>query len=178
MLFLRIKKMLLRIIALEGRGFFADYNDTGTSITPVNLSAGVWTPVPNNGAGGFTNTAYLPEDVTDLLDVSTGAFDFSELSLGATCLIRNDFTVTPTVNDCALSLRYSLGSGVNAYTLEGPLARLDEGAGVGYRRALKPDMIYMGDTNTRDNPVTLEIKCSVDATLVNAGSAITVTSNS
>ena len=178
MLFLRIKKMLLRILALEGRGFFADYNDVGTSSAPVALLADVWTPVPNDGAGGFTNTAYLPEDVTALMDVSTGEFDFTELSLGATCFIRNDFTVTPTVNDCALSLRYSLGGGGNSYTLEGPLARLDEGAGVGYRRALKPDMVYMGDANTRDNPVTLEIKCSVDATLVNAGSAITVTSNS
>jgi len=148
-----------------------DYNDTTGD---VSLSADTWTTIPNNGLGAFTNKAYPPSGITELMDVSTGAIDPSGLTLGDFILIRNDFTVTPQTNNTSLDFRYTLGAGGGAYTLEQQLGRLDRGAGVGYRFSLRIDSIYMGDTNTRDNPIGLQVKCSGGATLNNAGSVIEV----
>ena len=154
---------------------FADYNDTSTSTTPVDLVSNVWTDIPNDGAGAFTNTTYLPTDTTRLMDTATGEFLFDELSLGDTVYIRNDFTVTPATNNQLLKLRYTLGAGAGTYTLETTIGRLDSGSGVGYRFSLVPFFIYIGDLNTKDNPVKLQLKTTGNATIVNAGSAVGVT---
>lgn len=153
---------------------FIDYNDVGTSNTPIALTGGVWTTITNDGAGAFTNKSYPPSGVTELMDVSTGSFDPTELDFGDTMLIRNDFSITPTTNNSLLELRYQLGSGAGTYTLQKIVGRLDSGSGVAYRFSLEPDQIYMGDSNTRDNPITLQLRLSGNGTVVNAGSAITV----
>ena len=148
---------------------FIDYNDTTGG---VSLTAGTWTTIPNNGLGAFTNKTYKPEGVTEFMDVSNGSIDTSELNLGDAIIIRNDFVVNPNTNNALLEFRYQLGSGGNAYTLETTLGRLDDGSGKDYRFSLKPDLIYMGDTNTKDNPITIQIKLSTNGTLTNAGSVI------
>ena len=152
----------------------ADYNDTGTAITPIVLVSNTWTTITNNGQGEFTNLNYLPSGVTKLMNTSTGQFDFTELDLGDSCLIRNDFSVTPNTNNALLELRYQLGEGSGSYTLNTIIGRLDSGSGTPYRFSLQPQMIYMGESNTRDNLITLQIKLSTNGTAINAGSAIGV----
>lgn len=154
----------------KGNGFI-DYNHNGFS---VPLTSGVWTTVPNNGLGAFTNKNYSPKGVPELMDTSTGSIDPTDLDLGDTILIRNDFQINPNTNNALLEMRYQLGGGAGAYTLETVIGRLDDGSGKNYRFALKPDLIYMGDTNTRDNPITLQVKLSTAGTLTNAGSVIQV----
>ncbi len=154
-------------------GGFMDYNDSSTASTAVSLTADTWTTIPNDGLGGFTNKAYKPDgSVVELMDTATGAIDPTGLHLGDTLLIRNDFTVTPSTNNASLEFRYQLGTGAGSYTLGKRLGRLDEGSGVGYRFSLTADMIYMGDANTRDNHIVLQVKLSSAGELVNAGSAI------
>ena len=156
-------------------GGFIDYNDTSTSTTPITLVADTWTTIPNDGLGAFSNNSYKPNgNVTELMDTSTGAIDPTGLQLGDTILIRNDFTVNPNTNNASLEFRYQLGTGGGAYTLGKRLGRLDEGSGTDYRFSLSPDLIYMGDTNTRDNPITLQVKLTSGGTLVNAGTVIQV----
>jgi len=173
-------ELLEQILAASGGGGgsggngIADYNDTSTSASPIALVANTWTTIPNDGQGSFTNTAYLPDGVTTLMDTSTGAFDFSQLSLGDNCFIRNDFTINPNINNSLLSLRYELGSGGGVYTLETIMGRLDSGSNQDYRFSLTPQMIYMGDTNTKDSPIKLQVKLSTNGTLVNAGTSIGV----
>ncbi len=173
-------ELLEQILAASGGGGgsggngIADYNDTSTSASPIALVANTWTTIPNDGQGSFTNTAYLPDGVTTLMDTSTGAFDFSQLSLGDNCFIRNDFTINPNINNSLLSLRYELGSGGGVYTLEPIMGRLDSGSNQDYRFSLTPQMIYMGDTNTKDSPIKLQVKLSTNGTLVNAGTSIGV----
>jgi len=150
---------------------FIDYNDTTGAIS---LVADTWTTIPNNGAGAFSNDAYKPTAVTQLMDVSTGEIDPRELSIGDTILIRNDYTINPNTNNAELEFRYVLGDGANEYTLQTTIGRLDDGSGVDYRFSLKPDLIYMGDLNTRDNLITLQVKLSANGTLTNAGSVIQV----
>jgi hypothetical protein len=154
-------------------GGFMDYNDTSTTSTPINLSADTWTTIPNDGLGAFTNKTYRPDgNSIELIDTATGSIDTTGLSLGDTILIRNDFTVVPNTNNASLLFRYQLGSGAGSYTLEKRLGRLDEGSGSPYRFSLSPDLIYMGDTNTKNNPISLQVKLSTGGTLVNAGSVI------
>ena len=69
---------------------FIDYNDTTGD---VSLVADTWTIIPNNGAGPFSNDTYAPHNVTELMNVATGAIDTTELELGDTIIIRNDFTI-------------------------------------------------------------------------------------
>jgi hypothetical protein len=154
---------------------FGDYNDAGTSSTPVTLPAGTWVSIPNDGAGAFTNLDFLPTGVTHLMDTSTGEFLLSELQLGDIVNIRNDFTITPSTNNQLVKLRYVLGATPSQYTLETTIGRLDSGSGVGYRFSLVPFLIYVGDANTRDNAVTLQIQTSGNSSLVNAGAVVGVT---
>ena len=150
---------------------FIDYNDTTGAFSII---ADTWTDLPNNGAGAFTNKNFLPTGVTELIDVSTGYLDCSELELGDNVFIRNDYTINPNTNNAQLKFRYELGSGGGLYTLEKIIGRLDSGSGQDYRFSLTPDLIYMGDTNTKDSPIKLQVYCTSNATVNNAGSVISV----
>ena len=162
---------------IGGTSGWIDYNDASTSTTPLNLVANTWTTLPNDGEGLFTNKSYRPRGITELLDVSTGALDFTQLNLGDVTFIRTDFIVTPSVNNALLQFRLQLGSGAGTYTLSNTLGRLDNGSGIPYQFALDTKMVYMGDANTRDNPCLLQVNCSVNSTLVNNGLVIEVTRN-
>ena len=150
---------------------FIDYNDTSTA-GGVPISANTWTDLPNDGLGVSTNDNFPPSGVTTLMDNLTGYLDTSDLVLGDTLLIRNDFIITPSANNSLLSFRYVLGNGINEYHLEKVVNRLESGAGVDYRESLISDLIYMGDANTRDNPIKLQIKLSKSGTFINNGTVI------
>lgn len=150
---------------------FIDYNDTTGAFS---ITADTWTDLPNDGLGAFTNKNYPPTGVTELMDTSTGYIDVTELDLGDNIFIRNDYTINPNTNNAQLRFRYELGNGGGLYTLEKIIGRLDSGSGQDYRFSLTPDLIYMGDTNTRDNPIKLQIYCTSNATVTNAGTVITV----
>ncbi len=152
---------------------FADYNDT-SSVGGVALPANTWVDIPNDGLGAFTNLSFLPAFVTNLIDTSTGYIDVTELSNGDSIIIRNDFVVTPNNNKADLYFRYSIGIGVGSYTLEKKLDRLDAGAGNDYAFNLSTDLLYMGDDNTRLNPIKLQLKLSKNGSFVNNGTAIKV----
>lgn len=155
---------------LNANGFI-DYNNTDT---PTAITADTWTTIPNNGLGSFSNSNYSPSGVSELIDTSNGSIDVSELSLGDSILIRNDYTITPSTNNALLEFRYQLGAGDASYTLETVVGRLDDGSGKSYRYSLKPDLIYMGDENTRNNPIFMQVRLSTGGTLENAGSVIQV----
>lgn len=160
-------------LGLSNQNGVVDYNDTATATTPITLVTNTWTTLTNDGLGAFTNTTYAPNNSLPMLS-GTGQIDASRLSLGSWLVIRPDYTVTPSSNNSSLEFRYQLGTGAGAYTLERNEGRLDLGAGIPYRRALQAHFIYMGDANTRDNPITLQIKLSSSGTVVNAGMAIGV----
>ncbi len=155
---------------MDGIGFI-DYNDASGSFT---ISANTWTDLPNDGAGAFTNKTYAPDGITELMDSSTGYIDPTQTKLGDVLLIRNDFTVNPNTNNALLEFRYSLGGGAGAYTLPTIVGRLDSGSGTDYRFTLRADKIYMGDDNTRLNPVKLQVRLSANGTVTNAGTVITL----
>ena len=142
-----------------------DYNDSTGSFS---ISADTWTDIPNDGAGSFTNKAYKPIAVSDVLDESTGYLDFSDLPMGSEISLRNDITVTPNTNNALFELRYVLGTGAGEYALNFLSERLDSGSGVAYQR-VTTFPIYMGDTNTKNNPGKLQARLSTPGTIQNAG---------
>ena len=152
---------------------FIDYNDSSTSVTPVTLTADTWTDIPNDGLGAFTNKQFAPAGVTEVLDTSAGYLDFSQLNLGSEIKVRNDFTVTPQTNNCLLEARYLLGSGAGEYALQFWSERLDSGSGIPYQRVTNFP-IYMGDTNTQDNPGKMQIRLSTSGIVVNAGVYVSI----
>jgi hypothetical protein len=167
------KTFILPTLRAVDIGGFADYNDTSTSVTPVTLLDDTWTSVPNDGEGSFTNIK-LPTGVTRMLDPSTGAILLDELPIGSSVIVRMDYTVTNTTNNASLDFRYALGGGAGAYTLETTVNRLDKGSGLPYRQALVAHYIYVGDNNTRDNPVQPQVKLTGGGTFVNSGMVLEV----
>ena len=151
---------------------FVDYNDAATAVTPIVLAENTWTTITNDGQGPATNKLFMPEGVTELM-TPTGELDFSELSLGDDIIIRNDFKVSPNVNNALLEFRFLLGT--NSYPLETFMPRLDDGSGKYYAFSLTCEYIYMGDTNTQGANGLMQVKLSTGGTLINAGSAIKVT---
>lgn len=149
---------------------FIDYNDTtGT----VSLLEDVWTDVPNNGLGSFSNNTYKPTSISNLMDTSTGYLDFSELTLGSQIIVRNDFKINPDTNNSLLQARYLLGQGDEEYSLLFWSERLDGGSGIDYQRV--PSFpIYMGDENTKGGVGKFQVKLSSTGTLTNAGSYINI----
>ena len=142
-----------------------DYNNSGGSIS---ISADTWTDLPNDGLGAFTNKAYKPAGVSEVVDTSTGYLDFSDLPLGSEIILRNDVTVNPNTNNALFQLRYVLGTGAGEYYLNFLSERLDSGSGIDYQRVV-PFPIYMGDSNTQGNAGKLQAKLSTPGTINNAG---------
>jgi len=76
-------------------GGFALYEDTATSLTPINLTQNTWTDLTNNKEGTTTETSYKPTYITgDLWDSATNTIDLSEVPIGKVVLVRNDYDVT------------------------------------------------------------------------------------
>lgn len=146
-----------------------DYNDTSGAFS---VPADTWTDLPNNGLGSFSNKNYPPRGVTDLIDVATGYIDPTELNGGDILLVRNDYLVTPQTNNTAIRFRFLLGAGAGQYPLEQREPRMDEGSGIAYPHTLDAKLIYMGDENTRGNPIRLQVKVSSPCTVLNNGSVI------
>lgn len=149
---------------------FVDYNNT---IDVAAYPAHTWVTVPNDGRGPFTSTKYAPSGAEDLMN-DDGSIRLIDLRTGDVIYIRQDYEVTPTFDNSLLTSRYVLGSGQGEYTLRRNPQRLDDGA-TSYRFAASTDMIYVGDDNTRLNPVYFQIRCSSPFTLLNYGTAIGVT---
>lgn len=164
----------LRTIKSAPADGFIDYNDTSTTTTPLVLAADTWVNVPNDGLGAFSNSASAPAGITQLMDTSNGKIDPTQLKIGSHILIRNDIRVTPAVNQGFLQFRYELGTGGNIYHLTHMIGVLGNGGGLEYDLEFL-DFIYMGDENTRGNPITLQINSSEQATCINLGCVIEAT---
>ena len=150
--------------------FIADYNDTSSTNTPVSVTNGVWTDMPNDGLGSFTREEFLPEGFSML---ANGSIDITDFNYGGAIFIRNDLIFRPAINGSRAEFRYRLGTGPGAYLQSKSLGPLTEGANVPVEFGAQSDYIYVGDLNTRDNPITLQARIiGGGGTIVNRGIAL------
>lgn len=144
----------------ESKVGFYDYHNT---LTAQSLAGdGVWRQLNNNKLGAYTNFAYKPTSLSDagIWNETTNQFDFSSLSLGDQILFRMDLSYTPGANNQSLNIRMELGIGASPYSLSMFSATPKD-------QYLLPNtmaygMIYMGDTNTLNNPA--EVQFMADST--------------
>lgn len=149
-------------------GGFFDYNDTATASTPIAVpGTNTYVYLTNDGLGAFTNKTYKPGDITDIWDSVNNQFDFSQLSLGDTLDIRIDLEVTTSQPNQAVDvdLELAIGTG-NEYDI-----LFDKTT---YKTAGAKDVneftgIYLGDTNTKNNPAKFKIRSDFPATVIVRG---------
>ena len=131
-----------------------DYNDVTTASTPISLAvAGTQYELTNDGAGAFTNVAYPIPGLANMWDVATNRFIFKDgtvLALGDTVDIRFDVEVTTSTTNTAIDLVIELGIGGSPYQLS-IINEADKKA-AGTYKLIRWFGIYMGDSNTLDNP--------------------------
>lgn len=131
-----------------------DYNDLATATTPVALTSALTQyELPNDGAGAFTNLTYALPGLANIWDTATDRFDFnngSVLKLGDTVDIRFDFEVTTTGVNTAVEFDLELGIGGSPYQLV--ITPFTNFKTAGTYKVIRWLGIYMGDTNTLNNP--------------------------
>lgn len=152
-----------------------DYNDAGTSTTPISIAvANTWYPLTNDAAGPFTNKTYALSSVADVWDTASQAFDFSGLELGDTVDIRVDVTATSTVTNQTFDVDLFVADGeAGEYQLPFIIEQAFKSSGA--HRLLRFNGIYMGDTNTKDNPAVFKIRSSNTGSVVVNGWYVRVT---
>ena len=130
-----------------------DYNDAGTTVTPISLTpTGNDIELTNDEAGAFTNKTNKLSDVTDVWDAATARFDFSELSTGDVVDIRFDVTVTTTGTNTDITLKLNLGIGGSPYSLVVDHSFFKV---AGTYQIIKMFSVYIGDTNTQNKPASV-----------------------
>lgn len=147
---------------LHGVGFF-DYNDLATQTTPIAVTQAT-SPVKltNDEAGSFTLKTFAPADITDIWDSITDEFDFSELALGDMIDIRLDLEVTTTQPNQEVTVDLRLAVGGGEYTI--PFIH-DSFKTAETHKLVKFNGIYMGNTDTHENPAYFEVSSDDDCTV-------------
>lgn len=132
-----------------------DYNDSATSGTPISLTpTSTDIVMTNDGLGSFTNKVYKLSDVADLWDASTNRLDFTGLNLGDVVDIRIDISVTTTAANTDTMLKLNLGISGTPYSLVVDHSSFKT---AGTYQLTKMFSIYMGDTNTLNNPASITL---------------------
>lgn len=146
-----------------------DYNDTATQTTPISISSpNTFFNLTNNALGAFTNTTYKLPGVDNVWFTGTQAFDWTGLELGDTLDIRLDIEVTSTSANQDFDVSLFIADGQpGVYQIPFAVERAFKSAGA--RRVVLYNGIYMGDTNTLNNPARFKIKSSDTGSVKVAG---------
>ena len=131
-----------------------DYNDLATATTPIALTlAATQYELTNDGAGSGTNLTYALAALPDLWDEPSNRFIFTDgtvLALGDTVDIRFDIELTTTSINTEFDMVIELGVNGTSYQL--PVILPTNFKATGTYRLVVWYGIYMGDSNTIDNP--------------------------
>ncbi len=139
---------------------FLDYNDDG--LASIAHTGGNDTPITNNANGGSTNKLFPPIGITDVWDDVADEFDWTELKLGDMVDIRLVLEVTTSSANQEVTLELELAQGGSPYRV--PFAHLFYKTS-GLKKVGSFTGIYMGDTNTLDNPGQFIFTSANDASI-------------
>jgi len=146
-------------------GGIFDYNDAATAITPITVTGGGgFVDLTNDELGAFTNKLFPPPAISDVWDATGNVFDFTELTLGDMVDIRLDVTITTASVNTEIEIDLNLGEGGSPYDIAwlNPVVFKDSEA----HHVVVYSGIYMGDTNTLDNPAKFRIMADKTCTVV------------
>lgn len=160
------------IEVLQNSFGFVDYADSATAVTPISLAAATWTNLTNNKLGAQT-LVKLPPDVGVLWNSSTNRFDFSTLPLYTQLTGRFDITITTSGNNQDVDLQALVGIGSpSAFSF--PLMTQVRFATAGTHRLNVYNGMYIGSTDVKNNPASIQIRSSGTASVVVGGWYVTI----
>lgn len=134
-----------------------DYNDLTTATTPIAITAAATDfELTNDGAGANTNKTYALSGITDVWNTTTNRFDFSGLDVGDTVDIRFDIEVVTSTVNTEISMEMELGVGGTPYRI--PMINDMNLKDADTYKVISFKGIYIGDTNTKDNPARLLVR--------------------
>lgn len=146
-------------------GGFFDYNDLGTTGTPISVTGGAgFVDLTNDELGAFTNKLFPPVGVTDIWNSGTGLFDFTELGLGDMVDIRLDVDIITSSTNTEVLMALMLGIGGSSYTVNWFNATNFKTAAT--NKVVTFNGVYMGDTNTLNNGSRFVIASDKTCTVV------------
>ena len=144
-------------------GGWADYADTATTGTPINVTA-VPAVLTNNGLGVDTNTTYLPvggNGITQLWNTSSNGFDFSDLNVGDMVDIRMDISVIIALTNTVVDVNLLMGTGGSVVV---PFISDQNYKATGTFEVIRYMGIYIGSTDVRDNLAQFKINADKNCT--------------
>lgn len=145
-----------------------DYADSATTGTPIALSSGSKVKLTNDGLGANTNKTYKVPGEADIWVPASNHFDFSatSLKLGDTVDFRFDVTVNASSTNDGFDFILTPGFGASPYDLEVGYAEWKTATAHNF---VFFTSVYMGDTNTLNNPMEVYIKAdsASDTVVVN-----------
>jgi len=143
---------------------FANFNDTLTGGTPIVVPS-TETPVPltNNGLGSSTVLS-LPAGISNVYNVLTSLFDFSQLSTKDMVDIRVDLLVTTALPNTTITVDLQLGQGSgSAFNLPWVFTTFKTAKTHVVNRS---NWFYVGDDLLRLNPGQFLISADTACTVV------------
>jgi|GEM_PF-5981950 len=153
------------IISVVNRGGWADYNDTTTAGTPINITGGGgYVDMTNDGAGTNSQNRFVHPSITDLWDTTNNYFDFSQLELYDEVDFRFDLQVTTTTANQQVDVGLEFASGDPAQFTQQIYTNVYKAAGAQPIRFLYN--IYMGSNAVLNNPAKIQVQSDSNATVV------------
>ena len=146
-------------------GGWADYADTATTGTPINVTA-VPAVLTNNGLGVDTNTTYLPvggNGITQLWNTSSNGFDFSDLNVGDMLDIRMDISVVIASVNTVVDINLLMGTGGSVVV---PFISDQNYKATGTFETIRYMGVYIGSTDVRDTLAQLKIEADKNCTCI------------
>lgn len=156
------------------RGGIVDYNDATTTGTPLVVTGGGGAVyLTNDGAGANSYSNLLDAGLTDLWNVSTNEFDWTELALGDAVDIRLDVDVITTSANQEVIIQLELASGdAGEYSI--PYTD-DIYKTAGTYKLERYNGIYMGNAATLNNPAKFKVSSDGNCTIIVNGWYMKVT---
>lgn len=153
-------------------GWFNYNNSNNTQVVPAD----VWTTLANDSLGDATYTNFPPDEVSRMLDPTTGRILLDELDVGDEVYIRHTINLMPKANTTAYSFSHYFGNDPGSFRLPiGMSSVLDEGAGTPTGDFVLDTHFFILDDNSRLNGMLPQVLVSNETEVIYKGCYISVT---
>lgn len=132
-----------------------DFQDTATATTPLALTSGAWTDLPNDGLGPLSSQAWAVPGHGPLFNTSTGEFEFDDLKVGDMLHFRCDVEFITTKPNVTCGLRLLFGPSY-VFALEFDFSSFKSAASGGFGQRVPYKSFQMKGTQTTENPAKFQ----------------------
>lgn len=132
-----------------------DFGDVATQTTPIAVSNGSWSDLPNDGLGALSSQVYSVIGHGPIYNASSGEFEFTDLALGDMIMIRVDVEFLTTSPNTEVALRLAFGPAF-AFGLPFDRTAFKSAASAGSGQRVRYFPFQMKTLDTLNNPAKLQ----------------------